>query len=37
MSDEDPKPRPCPDCGGEPWEADGGGCETCGGDGWVED
>jgi DnaJ-class molecular chaperone len=34
MSDRDPQPRPCPDCGGNPSEDE---CINCGGDGWVED
>lgn len=34
MSEADPRPIPCPECGGSPDEHD---CETCGGDGWIEE
>jgi len=33
MSDENPQPVPCPDCGGNPSEDE---CFTCDGDGWIE-
>jgi len=34
VSDREPEPRPCPDCGGNPSEDE---CFTCSGTGWVED